>query len=122
MESQYSKIKYTYASLNKKEPTPETYFGHFSLQLKCAYCLSIFLTGKKPVTGYVLDSLACSQYHSCVYIINKFVGGNHNHYIVFMHHLDHHYSPRKQRKLYHTDIILNIIYSPTSMNNFQLVW
>ena len=45
LESQYSKIKYTYASLNKKEPTPETYFGHFSLQLKCAYCLSIFLTG-----------------------------------------------------------------------------
>ena len=39
-----------------------------------------------------------------------------------MHQLDYHFSPWKHRKHYHAFIILKIIFSPTSMNSFQLVW
>ena len=34
MGSWYSKIKYRYDSLNKKEPPPEIYSWHFSVQLQ----------------------------------------------------------------------------------------
>ena len=32
-------------TLYRKEPSPETYSWHFSLQLQWGYCLSNFLTG-----------------------------------------------------------------------------
>ena len=63
-----------------KEPTPE--FFTTTMSLLSFY----FLTGQKPATGYILDSLACSQYNSCAYIINTFLGGTLNHHIVFMYH------------------------------------
>ena len=73
MESHYSKIKNLLQN---------------SLELQWAYCLSTFLTGQKSAAGHVLDSLACSQYNGCAYIINTFLGGTLIHYIVFMHNLD----------------------------------
>ena len=39
MGSWYSKIKYRYDSLNKKEPPPEIYSWHFSVQIQWKCCL-----------------------------------------------------------------------------------
>ena len=66
-DAQYSKIKYTYESLYKKEPPLEIYSWHFPLQLQWTYCCFNHFNWLRTCDRInLIDSLMCSQYFSSV--------------------------------------------------------